>query len=76
MHTPHAAPTVSAEALRLIAHGTNDDKLRFITERDPDWFVHQVLVSGRRLETTMLDDAVLRLATVDEPVAAVLRHAS
>ncbi len=75
MSNAHAAPTVPAHALRLIAHGTNDEKLRYISERNPDWFVHQVLLSGRRLDRTMLDDAVLRLSVIDEPVASVFREA-
>lgn len=32
-----------AAALHLIAHGHPDEKVRFIAERDPDWFVDHVL---------------------------------
>ena len=47
--TPHPRRTENdderslADALHLIARGSADEKVRFIAERDPDWFVDHVL---------------------------------
>ena len=73
-----------SDALNLIASGTLDDKVRWIAERDPDWFVANVLTHtlgipdsaerGIRLDERMLDQAVAAIALRDN-VRVPLRHA-
>lgn len=70
-----------AEALHLVAHGTLDEKVRFIAERDPDWFVDHVLTAdyvdrdetapGPRVDARVLDAAVARLALRDRTFPAL-----
>lgn len=85
----HAAPVTDhavelATALQLIAHGSADEKVRYIAERDADWFVDHVLnwetsyverdVSDPprlRLDGAMLDRAVARLALRDRTFPAL-----
>jgi hypothetical protein len=66
-------------ALHLIAHGTADEKVRFLAERDPDWFVDHVLsidytdrdaVEPRsgRIDNQMLDAGIARVALRDRTV--------
>lgn len=79
---PHAREL--AEALRLVAHGTPDEKVRFIAQRDPDWFVDHVLAADYvdrdevaptpRVDARVLDAAVARVALRDRTYPA-LRHA-
>ena len=68
-----------AAALQLIAHGSADDKVRYVAERDPDWFVDHVLGWGdapdldrdatapaqRVADRRMLDAAIARIAIRD-----------
>lgn len=75
----HAAEL--AAALHLIAHGSGDEKVRYIAERDPDWFVDNVLavdyvdrdeimpVPGR-MDRSLLDSAIARIALRDRTHAA------
>ncbi|MEO6866975.1 MAG: hypothetical protein ABI200_03045 [Gaiellales bacterium] len=72
------APTTQAElvaALELIANGTGDDKVRYIAERDPDWFVDHVLqwdvdyvnrdeptTPTRTIDRELLDRSIAKLA--------------
>jgi hypothetical protein len=84
-HThPAASPAAElAEALQLIAHGTGDEKIRFIAERDPDWFVDNLLVndyvdrdvaapeSGVRVERALLDRSIARIALRDRTFSAL-----
>ncbi len=71
-----------AEALRLIAHGTADEKVRFIAERDPDWFVDHVLSvdytdrdavapESGRVDRRMLDSGIARIALRDRTFDAL-----
>ena len=72
MHgTPPARDLV--DALQLIAHGSGDEKVRFIAERDPDWFVDHVLSvdytdrdavspESGRIDRRMLDAGIARIA--------------
>lgn len=85
-----ATPTSSdhvrelAEALQLIAHGTGDEKVRYIAERDADWFVEHVLdwnvdyvdrdetVPQRRtIDRELLDTMVARVALRDRTFPAL-----
>ena len=64
-----------SDALNLIASGALDDKVRWISERDPDWFVANVLAKtlgipdsaerGIRLDERMLDQAIAAIALRD-----------
>lgn len=74
------------EALNLIASGSGDDKVRWIAERDPDWFVDQVLridytdrdaVAPRqgRIDRRVLDQAIASIALRDA-THVPLRNAS
>lgn len=71
-----------AEALHLIAVGDGDEKVRYIAERDPDWFVDHVLSVDYvdRDETTpttspvdrrLLDQAIARIALRDRTFGAL-----
>lgn len=71
-----------AEALQLIAHGTADEKVRYIAERDADWFVDHVLSvdyvdrdevapQRRPIDRELLDAAVARLALRDRTFPAL-----
>jgi hypothetical protein len=71
-----------AEALHLIAHGTGDEKVRYIAERDPDWFVDHVLSidytdrdacepETGRIDRRLLDQSIARIALRDRTFAAL-----
>jgi hypothetical protein len=84
-HTPDtrsAAPDHASElaaALQLIAHGSGDEKVRYIAERDPDWFVSHVLnwdevdyidrdetaPPTTRIDRRLLDESIARIALRD-----------
>lgn len=75
------------EALNLIASGSGDDKMRWIAERDPDWFVDQLLrfqeqnqqylfePEHGRIDRRLLDQAIASIALRDCS-SQPLRHAS
>lgn len=65
-----------ADALNLIASGSGDDKVRWIAERDPDWFVDHVLridytdrdavlPAHQRIDRRLLDQAIASIALRD-----------
>lgn len=73
-----------AEALSLIAHGTGDEKVRYIAERDPDWFVDHVLdwtvdhvdrdatePPRRATDRAVLDSVIARIALRDRTFDAL-----
>jgi hypothetical protein len=73
-----------ALALQLIAHGTADEKVRYIAERDPDYFVDHVLdwsvdyvdrdeveARPRPTDRAVLDRVIARIAVREAPVATV-----
>lgn len=71
-----------ADALHLIAHGDADEKVRYIAERDPDWFVDHVLSvdyvdrdetapSTGRIDRRLLDQAIARIALRDRTFPAL-----
>lgn len=71
-----------AEALHLIAHGSGDEKVRYIAERDPDWFVDHVLSvdytdrdavepESGRIDRRMLDCSIARIAIRDRTFGAL-----
>jgi hypothetical protein len=71
-----------ADALHLIAHGDADEKVRFIAERDPDWFVDHVLSvdytdrdavapESGRIDRRMLDAGIARIALRDRTFDAM-----
>lgn len=71
-----------AEALHLIAHGDADVKVRYIAERDPDWFVDHVLSvdyvdrdeatpTAGPIDRRMLDQAIARIALRDRTFGAL-----
>ena len=72
-----------AEALQLIAHGSADEKVRYIAERDADWFVDHVLdwdvdyvdrdAAAARpvIDRAMLDRAIARIALRDRTFPAL-----
>jgi hypothetical protein len=72
-----------ADALQLIAHGTADEKVRYIAERDADWFVDHVLdwdvdyvdrdAAAARpvIDRAMLDRAIARIALRDRTFPAL-----
>lgn len=84
--TPINPTRAFADALNLIASGTGDDKVRWIAERDPDWFVDQLLrfqeqnqqylfePSHGRIDRRLLDQAIASIALRD-CTAAPLRAA-
>ncbi len=61
-----------SDALNLISSGSLDDKIQWIAQRDPDWFVAHVLTHtlgipdnaerGLRLDERMVDQAVASIA--------------
>ncbi len=65
------------DALNLIASGSGDDKVRWIAERDPDWFVDQLLRFQEqnqqylfepregRIDRRLLDQAIASIALRD-----------
>ena len=75
------------DALNLIASGSGDDKVRWIAEHDPDWFVDQLLrfqeqnqqylfePSHGRIDRRLLDQAIASIALRDGTMPP-LRHAS
>jgi hypothetical protein len=76
------------EALQLIAHATADEKIRWIAERDADWFVDHVLnwdvdyvdrdVTGppqSRINRELLDCAIARIALRDAAPARLSQTA-
>jgi hypothetical protein len=85
-HAPRPAASPAAElaaALHLIAHGTGNEKVSYIAERDPDWFVDHLLVndyvdrdtaapeSGVRVERALLDQSIARIALRDRTFDAL-----
>lgn len=71
-----------AAALHLIAHGTADEKVRYIAERDPDWFVDHVLdidytdrdavsPESGRINRQVLDASIARIALRDRTFSAL-----
>jgi hypothetical protein len=75
-----------ADALHLIAHASADEKVRFVAERDPDWFVDHVLSvdytdrdavspESGRIDRRMLDQAIARIALRDRTFAALRARA-
>ena len=78
----HAAAL--ADALHLIVHGTADEKVRYIAERDADWFVDHVLdwnvdyvdrdaaaPPRPQIDCVVLDRAIARLALRDRTYPAL-----
>jgi hypothetical protein len=72
----HRGPVSSfADALNLIASGSGDEKVRWIAERDPDWFVDHLLrhtlvlypyePEGGRIDRRLLDQAIASIALRD-----------
>lgn len=73
MPATHRSPlSTFSDALNLISSGTMDDKIGWIAERDPDWFVANVLAHtlgvpdsaarGIRLDERMVDQAIASIA--------------
>lgn len=88
MPVPPVSPSTDharelADALQLIAHGSPDEKVRFIAERDADWFVDHVLDwnvdyvdrdatrARPAIDRAMLDCAIARLALRDRTFPAL-----
>ncbi len=80
--TSHSRELV--EALQLIAHGTGDEKVRYVAERDPDWFVDHLLSvdyvdrdetsagpAAGRIDRRLLDQSIARIV-LREPAQATL----
>lgn len=79
---PNPAADLAA-ALQLIAHGSGDEKIRYVAERDPDWFVDNLLSndyvdrdaaapeSGVRVERALLDQSIARIALRDRTFNAL-----
>ncbi len=73
--TPRSPLAAFSDALNLIASGTMDEKVHWIAEHDPDWFVAHVLSHtlgiadsaerGVRLEERLVDQAVAAIALRD-----------
>lgn len=83
-HQPVDHARELADALHLIAHGSADEKIRYIAERDADWFVDHVLdwdvsyvdrdaapAPRPRLDRVVLDRAVARIALRDRTFPAL-----
>ena len=87
-HSRTAQPAASeherelAEALHLIAHADADVKVRYIAERDPDWFVDHVLSvdyidrdeaspAASPIDRRVLDQAIARIALRDRTFGAL-----
>ena len=87
-HSRTARPAASdheralAEALHLIAHADGDETVRYIAERDPDWFVDHVLAvdyvdrdeaspTTARIDRRLLDQAIARIALRDRTFGAL-----
>jgi hypothetical protein len=71
-----------AAALQLIAQADGDEKIRWIAERDPDWFVDHVLSvdytdrdaiepEHGRIDRRLLDQAIARIALRDRTFPAL-----
>jgi hypothetical protein len=72
-----------AAALHLIAHGTGDEKVRFIAEHDADWFVDHVLnwdvdyvdrdetAARPAINRELLDATIARIALRDRTFPAL-----
>lgn len=61
-----------AEALNLIASGTGDDKVRWIAEHDPDWFVDRMLHTAfRQREGAQLQLGAIDRDVLDQAIASI-----